>query len=658
MSGWLLALDSSSSFLRSLPVIFLSLGFIGSARAELRGTRWDIFDKNFTVGSGDYIQMTGDGNGDSFRLNNGNFYHNDSTMDFWGNAQIGTNWWGNFYQNGGQMNVGGYLSIARYGGSGYLEVNGGTVNSYNHQIIVGEVGTGYMAMKGGYAYTYQGVSLSGNSGSSGTLYLNGGTLAAGAIYKGSGSGYLDFNGGALKATHEEWNFISGLNSANIGSNGAGIDNDGVRIGINQTLTGNGGLYLYGSSWTTLRQNNTFSGDTWVNSGVLQFYENGSLYNNGTAAGNIYVQNGASLYFNKQDVFGNADTGSSSPVTITLNGGNINNGGVFNNLANLTMNGGNLNASGGSANGWNAYELNNVTVGGSSASTITSNTSINGNNSILLSRAGTTTFNVGSTGDATGDLKVSAKLTDGNGVVGSLTKTGAGKMVLSAANTYTGETKVVAGTLMVDTGGSIATSSATVSSGATLKVNGVAGAVVLNGILSGTGTVGTLTMNAGSYLNPGDTIGKLTASSASFAAGSTYNFGIASVTGAAGTAADLFSVTGALDLSAISSSSKMNLVLQSLSLVGFNVDSQYSWTLAEAGSITGAGWAAGTDVTDRFNIDSTGFNAGTQPGRGFNVKTASEGGLVKLVLNAVPEPTTGSLFFMASMLWAMNRRRRS
>jgi autotransporter-associated beta strand protein len=242
--------------------------------------------------------------------------------------------------------------------------------------------------------------------------------------------------------------------------------------------------------------------------------------------------------------------------------------------------------------------------------------------------------------------------------GSVKFDGGGRTTIRQNNTYTGGTLVRGGTLMVDTGGSIVNSSATVSSGATLKVNGVAGAVVLNGILSGTGTVGALTMNAGSTLNPGDTIGKLTASSASFAAGSTYNFGIASVTGAAGTAADLFSVTGALDLSAISSSSKMNLALQSLSLVGFNVDSQYSWTLAEAGSFTGAEWVAGTDVTDRFVIDSTGFNAGTQPGRGFNVKTASEGGLVKLVLNAVPEPTTGSLFFMAGMLWAINRRRRS
>lgn len=656
MSTWFIALDSSSSFLRRLAAFFLLFSLFGiTARGQNFSAQ--IINYNLEIPSWQTARFLNNGTSGV----NGAYFTNYGTVQADSNFQVGTYNWAVFTQNAGTFNVNDYLSIARNSGSGSIYVNGGWVNAWNRPIIVGESGDGYIGINGGGVYAPNGTVLSGNAGSVGSLDLNSGILVTSQIYKwGAGTGNLTLNGGTLKATREEWNFISGLNSANIGSNGAEINNDGKGIGINQTLTGSGsGSVIFdGSNWTTLRQNNTYTGDTLVRGGVLQFYENGSLYNNGTAAGKIYVNSGATLYFNKQDVFGNADTGSSSPVTITLNGGNINNGGVFNNLANLTMNGGNLNASGGDASGWNAYELNNVTVGGSSASTITSNTSVNGNNNILLSRAGTTTFNVGSTGDATGDLKVSAKLTDGNGVVGSLTKTGAGKMVLSAANTYTGETKVLAGTLMVDTGGSIATSSATVSSGAALKVNGVAGAVVLNGILSGNGSVGALTMNAGSSLNPGDAIGKLTASSASFAAGSTYNFGIASVTGAAGTAADLFSVTGALDLSAISSSSKMNLVLQSLSLVGFNVDSQYSWTLAEAGSITGAGWAAGTDVTDRFIITSTGFNAGTQPGRGFNVKTASEGGLVKLVLNAVPEPTTGSLFFMASMLWAMNRRRRS
>jgi len=656
MGSWLIALDFSSSFLRRLAAFFLLFSLFGiTARGQNYTAR--IISSDFTTPSWETTRFLDNGTSGV----NGAVFNNYGTVQADSNFQVGTYNWAVFNQNAGTFNVNDYLSIARNSGSGSIYVNGGWVNAWNRPIIVGESGEGYIGINGGGVYAPNGTAISGNNGSVGSLDLNSGQLVTSQIYKwGGGTGNLTLNGGTLKATREEWNFISGLNSANIGGNGAVIDNDGKGIGINQTLTGSGSgsVKFDGSNWTTLRQNNTYTGDTLVRGGVLQFYENGSLYNNGTAAGNIYVNSGASLYFNKQDVFGNAGTGSSSPVTITLNGGTINNAGVFNNLANLTMNGGNLNASGGSANGWNAYMLNNVSVGGSSASTITSNTSVNGNNDILLSRAGTTTFNVGSTGDATGDLKVSAKLTDGNGVVGSLTKTGAGAMVLSAANTYTGETKVVAGTLMVNTGGSIVTSSATVSSGATLKVNGAAGAVVLNGILAGNGTVGALTMNAGSSLNPGDAIGKLTASSASFAAGSTYNFGIASVTGAAGTAADLFSVTGALDLSAISSSSKMNLVLQSLSLVGFNVDSQYSWTLAEAGSITGAGLAAGTDVTDRFIITSTGFNAGTQPGRGFNVKTASEGGLVKLVLNAVPEPTTGSLFFVGSMLWAMNRRRRS
>jgi hypothetical protein len=62
------------------------LGFSSNARAELRGTVWDLRG-NFTVGSGDYIRMTGDGNGDSFKYQEGYFNHNASTMDFLGNAQ-------------------------------------------------------------------------------------------------------------------------------------------------------------------------------------------------------------------------------------------------------------------------------------------------------------------------------------------------------------------------------------------------------------------------------------------------------------------------------------------------------------------------------------------------------------------------------------------
>ncbi|NDC39356.1 MAG: hypothetical protein EBZ48_15160 [Proteobacteria bacterium] len=315
---------------------------------------------NLTLSPGQYLRFANSGTSGI----NASTWNNYSTIDVDDNFQVGTYNWAVFNQNSGSLNVGGYLSIARYGGSGTIQVYGGWVNAWNQPIIVGEVGWGSIGINGGGVYAPNGIALSGNGGSRGDLDLNGGELVTSQIFKWGGTGNLTLNGGTLKATRNEWNFISGLSSASIGGNGAIIDNAGYGIGINQTLTGSGGLNLYGSSWTTLRQNNTFSGNTVVNAGVLQFYESGSLYNNGTSAGNITVNRGASLYFNRDNTFGNADTGSSSPVSITLNGGGINNGGVFNNLANLTMNGGTLNASGGYDNTWQAYQLNNVTVGGS------------------------------------------------------------------------------------------------------------------------------------------------------------------------------------------------------------------------------------------------------------------------------------------------------
>jgi len=395
-----------------------------------------------------------------------------------GNFQVGTTSWCQYKQWGGTLNVGGYLSIGRYNGSsGSMDIYGGTVNSYNRQIIVGEEGTGYLSLSGGSIYSYSGLSL-GLNGGWGGVYLNSGNAMVGGIWKGSGYGELIMNGGWITAQRGNWDFISGLNLARIDGGNAYINNNGNSIGINQTISGTGGANFYGSAWTTLRQNNTYSGDTVVNSGVLDFYESGSLYNNGTAAGNIYVQSGAWMNLNRDNTFGNADTGSSSPVSIIVNGGVIGNGATFNNLNNLTLNGGELRANGGAYYGWNAYELNNVTVGGTNASSITANTSINGNNAILLSRAGTTTFNISSTGDARGDLLVSASLTDGNGIVGSLTKTGLGTMVLSASNSYSGLTKVREGTLAVN--GSIA-GALQVDAGATLKGSGsIAGAATISG----------------------------------------------------------------------------------------------------------------------------------------------------------------------------------
>lgn len=95
---------------------------------------------------------------------------------------------------------------------------------------------------------------------------------------------------------------------------------------------------------------------------------------------------------------------------------------------------------------------------------------------------------------------------GGGTNGVLTKVGAGRLTLTGANTYTGNTNVNAGTIVFDTGSSVATAKLLVGYG-----SGLAGAVVQNNgsiaiglttsgqdvlSLGGTGGYGYYRMNAG------------------------------------------------------------------------------------------------------------------------------------------------------------------
>ena len=92
------------------------------------------------------------------------------------------------------------------------------------------------------------------------------------------------------------------------------------------------------------------------------------------------------------------------------------------------------------------------------------------------------------------------LTIGNKTSGSLTVDGAGTLVLTGASTYTGPTEVKAGTLVVN--GSIV-SPVSVGSGATL---------------GGSGSTGTVTIEAGGTLSPGNSPGILSTKDLSLAAG--------------------------------------------------------------------------------------------------------------------------------------------
>ncbi|MBR1086726.1 autotransporter domain-containing protein [Bradyrhizobium manausense] len=108
-------------------------------------------------------------------------------------------------------------------------------------------------------------------------------------------------------------------------------------------------------------------------------------------------------------------------------------------------------------------------------------SLEGAGSVFL---GGTTVTVGGTGLST---VFSGVLQDGGangGVLGNLTKVGPGALTLTGANTYTGQTLVNGGTLLI---------------------NGSINAVTVNagGTLGGSGAVGTTQVNAGGSLAPGN-----------------------------------------------------------------------------------------------------------------------------------------------------------
>jgi autotransporter-associated beta strand protein len=287
---------------------------------------------------------------------------------------------------------------------------------------------------------------------------------------------------------------------------------------------------------------------------------------------------------------------------------------------LNLNGGTLSSGSGTAR----TLLNDVTVGGNVTLGDASN-------------SGTLSFSAGV--DLGGSVRTltTASAINFDGVVsnGGISKAGAGNLTLGGANTYTGTTSINAGTLAVT--GSL------LNSGTVLVNDG--------GSLSGSGSVGAVTLASGSFLKPGNSPGTLTAASSIWQGGSTYSWETLSIPSSgkvAGTDWDLFSVTGALDMSALSSSSastKMNLVLNSLSLAGFDTSTPYTWVIAKAGSFTEY-TADNIDLTSLFNIETVNFNGGLPanlPTGGFQVVTGTDSSNLRtLNLMAIPEPSTGTL----------------
>jgi len=240
-----------------------------------------------------------------------------------------------------------------------------------------------------------------------------------------------------------------------------------------------------------------------------------------------------------------------------------------------------------------------------------------------------------------DGEISGVISSPTASLGTVTKTGAGTLLLSAANTYTGLTTVSAGTLLVGNSsgdGSLA-GGATLASGA---------------ILGGSGSIaGVVTIQSGARLAPGNSPGLLTVDNdVTIEDGGIFSVEVNGTT--AGTGYDRLAMTGGGSDFSLTGSNDLEMSLgftPAANALFFLVDN------AGGSAISGIFESLNGVVTDLsqgalFSVGGQGFNISYTGDLAGNAFTGGD----DLVIQAVPEPTTWVLMALGGLFLLGFRRR--
>ena len=255
--------------------------------------------------------------------------------------------------------------------------------------------------------------------------------------------------------------------------------------------------------------------------------------------------------------------------------------------------------------------------------------------------------------------------------GSVTKSGAGKLTLAAANTaVTGGFTVAQGTLDVTHAQALGAAAANVTGGL-LNVNAtIANTVnVANGgAVGGTGTIGAVNVASGGTLTPGNSPGMLTIGNVVLAGGSSYEWQVQNA-GNHTAGYDKLSVTGNLDLTGASSANRITIRIVSLLGAGdgntlgnplnFGAPNGVaSIRTFQFGQVGGVLLNNGVNISDvfAFNVDGFTYSDGSSSNAAlwsidWNVGSGA------ITLTAVPEPSTYGFGLGALALAAAAIRRR-
>ncbi len=379
-------------------------------------------------------------------------------------------------------------------------------------------------------------TFTNNGGIGSPIHLNGGVFFFNNSTAANG---IFINNGGIGAPGATVFFGGTVDSGTFINNGAptssGVAGDTALQGnsgaVNGTFTNNGGLVAGASGGETRIFTTAGNGTFTNNGGAVAGAFGGRTLISGTAASGMFTNNGGGV----SGAFGGETVIYFSGTT--ANGTFINNGGAVSGAfggetifeqtstadsATLIANGGTGGGQGGAIffKDQSSGGTSRVEVFGNGKLDISFHTSlphhpplavtigsIEGDGDVFL---GTNNLTIGSNNLSTEFSGVIQDGGDNGGSGGSLTKIGSGKLDLTGANTYTGNTNVSGGTLKVD--GSI-TSKPIVNSG-TLKVDGTITNDTLvhqAGTLAGTGVVGGNVTSHGT-VSPGDALGTLTVNS--------------------------------------------------------------------------------------------------------------------------------------------------
>ena len=467
--------------------------------------------------------------------------------------------------------------------SGVTTVSGGTLAGNTTSLQGNIVNNAAVVFDQGGDGTY-----AGNMAGSGSLTLTGGgnvTLSGTNTYTGG----TTVSGGTLTGTTTSLR-------GNITNNAAVVFNQTTSGTYSGVMSGTGTLTKTGTGTVILTTSNTYSGLTTISDGVLQLGNGGTT---GMIAGNVVVNGADSLLtFNRSDaitfagdISGTGGIMLMGPGTVALTGNNTFSGGtaIGGGIVQVASDaafgaaGTTLKIGGGATVQALASFTSNRPVGligmggtfDTNGNTLTLGGTITGGGALTKTGAGTLILT--GTNSYSGGTTVEAGTVQGNSVslqgaitnnasvvfdqgtdgiyagamsgTGSLTKTGAGNLILNGTNTYVGGTTVSGGTLTGSTTslqGNIA-----VASNATVAFSQTA-AGVYNGVLSGGGALvktgsGNLTLTGANTYSGGTMVsgGTLTGSTTSLQGNIANNATVAFDQGINGTYAGSMSGSGSL-----------------------------------------------------------------------------------------------------------------